>query len=554
MLIPSRIIDFLGLIFNLEKAIISPPESFLASLTQLLSRLSTPTVMPVRKFSSITSRISHFAPFIHHRRLQLRFLQFWIKWHWTQHRQSWDTPLQLDAEFLSPLRWFNRLDVLNGVPLHLPEPNLFFFTDASLTGWGASWQEHDLSGQWSLQDSNQHINWLELEAIRLAVLKWGPLWINQTARVYCDNSTAVAHIRKQGGTHSRLLFNKTLEIFHLLDKFGILLIPTHLPGARNLTADALSGLNTPKSDRMAAPSGNLTQAVLCLRDSPSRHVRHGREQGDPNLHFTLPGRQSLGARCPLNVVERLRPSVWLPSSSYRPKDPPENQGLSGHHSDSNSIRKPVSSLASPTTTIQSMSSHSADQRGSLPVRTQQETTPISQRASPVRSSRVDIIRDILKQHNFPTAVLDMAADLLRDSSSHVYNAQWKAFAKWANEKGIPSKDLSYITAEYLVHLFLENKLIPLKSTGLPLPVYLKCLTHQQFFRRKRSIISFAEWLFSGLALQRFFLDGTSVWSLKALWNLPLPSMVQTETSPWSYHLIKQPSWSLWLPGRVVLSW
>ena len=139
MLTLSRIIDFLGLHFNLETAIISPPESFLASLTQLLYRLSTSTVMPVRKLSSITSRISHFAPFIHHGCLQLGFLQFWIKRH-CQHRQSWDTPLQLDAEFLFHLHWFNRQDVIKGVPLHLLEPNLLFFSDASLTGWWASWQ------------------------------------------------------------------------------------------------------------------------------------------------------------------------------------------------------------------------------------------------------------------------------------------------------------------------------------------------------------------------------------------------------------------------------
>ena len=54
--------------------------------------------------------------------------------------------------------------------------------------------------------------------------------------------------------------------------------------------------------------------------------------------------------------------------------------------------------------------------------------------------------------------MDMAADPLRDSSSHIYNFQWKVFAKWANDKGIQSKDLSYVTlAEYLVHLFAENK-------------------------------------------------------------------------------------------------
>ena len=215
---------------------------------------------PQRCLSSHSSSCEH----PHHGRLQLRFLQFWIKRHWAQHRQSWDTPLQLDTEFLSHLRWFNRQDVLKGEPLHLPEPNLFFFTDASLTGWGASWQDRYLSGQWSCQDSNQHINWLELEAIRLAVLQWGPLWINQTAHVYCDNSTAVAHIRKQGGTHSMSLFHKTLELFHLLDQFGIILITTHLPGARNVTADALSQLNSQSPTEWRLPQETLLRLFSAL--------------------------------------------------------------------------------------------------------------------------------------------------------------------------------------------------------------------------------------------------------------------------------------------------
>ena len=105
MLEPSHILDFLGLHFNLEQAIVPPPDSFLGSLTSVLSLLSTSTVMPACKISSIISRISHIAPFIHHGRLHLRFLQFWIKRQWSQHQQSWDTQIQLDAEFLAHLSW-----------------------------------------------------------------------------------------------------------------------------------------------------------------------------------------------------------------------------------------------------------------------------------------------------------------------------------------------------------------------------------------------------------------------------------------------------------------
>ena len=267
MLQPSRILDFLSLHFNLEQALISPPNSFLPTLTNVLSRLSPTTVMPARKISSIISRMSHFAPFIYNGRLHLRFLQFWFKAQWSQHQQSWDTPIQLDADFLTYLRWFQRQNVMIGVPLHLPEPSLFFFSDASLKGWGASWKDLQISGLWSDPESLRHINWLELEAIRLVLLHWGPQWRSQSVRVYCDNSTAVAYIRKQGGTHSQSLFHKTLELFDLLDQFVITLVPTHLPGARNVMADALSRINQPSPTEWRIPTETLNN-LFCVFGTP----------------------------------------------------------------------------------------------------------------------------------------------------------------------------------------------------------------------------------------------------------------------------------------------
>ena len=363
MLEPSHILDFLGLHFNLEQAIVSPPDSFLGSLTSVLSRLSTSTVMPACKISSIISRISHVAPFIHHGRLHLRFLQFWIKRQWSQHQQSWDTQIQLDAEFLAHLSWYNRRDVFLGVPLHLPEPSLFFFTDVFLTGWGASWQHLQLTGQWSNQESSQHINWLELEAIRLTLLQWGTQWRNQTVRVYCDNSMAVAYIHKQGGTHSISLFNKTLELFHLLDQYVILLIPTHLPGARNVTADALSGINSPSPTEWRIPQETLSNLFSVL-GTPLVDMFAMAENKVTSLCVTLPRQQSLGLRRPLHIMGRLRPNVRLPSSSNSPQNSPEDQGLPRHHSDSDRFPAPVSTAA---TTTQPSSSHTADQRSTSSV-------------------------------------------------------------------------------------------------------------------------------------------------------------------------------------------
>ena len=118
-----------------------------------------------------------------------------------------------------------------------------------------------------------------------------------------------------------------------------------------------------KSNRMTASSIDLTQAVLCLREPPRGLVRH--KPGEYNLHFTLPGRQSLSGRRPLHILGWLRSSVRLPSSYHSPLKSPEDQGLPRHHGDSDRLTALVSTVASPTTTTPPTSSHSADRHGSI---------------------------------------------------------------------------------------------------------------------------------------------------------------------------------------------
>ena len=452
MLQPSRILDFLGLHFNLERALISPPDSFLPTLTNVLSRLSPTTVMPARKISSIISRMSHFAPFIYNGRLHVRFLQFWFKTQWSQHQQSWDTPIQLDTDFLTYLRWFKRQNVMTGVPLHLPEPSLFFFTDASLKGWGASWKDLQISGLWSDPESPCHINWLELEAIRLALLHWGPQWRSQSVGVYWDNSTVVVYIRKQGGTHSQSLFHKTpgsvcdnsssYTSSRSQERYGRCSVPNQ----------------STQPNGMAHPNRNLEQSVLWLRNSPDRHVCHSGEQGHARLCFSLPGRQSMGSRHPVPILGRFGTSLCVSFGSHCPQNSPENPKISRHHGHPACVTTSILTVAPSSSTVEHTSSNPSPGRQPVPVCAQSQTPQISPRSKTIGSSCVEIIRDVLKSHHFPNTVVDMAGNPLRDSSSNVYNLHWKAFALWANNKGILPSDLSYVTlAEYLVYLFSQNK-------------------------------------------------------------------------------------------------
>ena len=77
-----------------------------------------------------------------------------------------------------------------------------FFTDASNEGWGAHLDQRSTKGLWSDQEKRLHINVLELKAVSLALRNFKDQCQNQTVLVAMDNSTVVACINKEGGTHS----------------------------------------------------------------------------------------------------------------------------------------------------------------------------------------------------------------------------------------------------------------------------------------------------------------------------------------------------------------
>ena len=62
----------------------------------------------------------------------------------------------------------------------------------------------------------------------------------RTVAVLCDNTTAVAYLRKEGGTRSPLLNTLAQAILHWSESLSICLAPQFLPGSNNVLADALS--------------------------------------------------------------------------------------------------------------------------------------------------------------------------------------------------------------------------------------------------------------------------------------------------------------------------
>ena len=115
-------------------------------------------------------------------------------------------------------------------------------------GGGATADNTSIGGRWSPEESQQHINALELKAAYLAIQAFTRNRKLPPANIHLriDNTTAVAYINKRGGggTHSPSLSAIALELWSHVLKIRSWVTATHIPGI--LDADTASRQFNPR--------------------------------------------------------------------------------------------------------------------------------------------------------------------------------------------------------------------------------------------------------------------------------------------------------------------
>ena len=113
-------------------------------------------------------------------------------------------------------------------------------SDASHFGWGAHLDLMRLyfHGHWledRLEDQSQlHINILEMMAICLALKKAIKYIHHSCVMISTDNTTVVSYINKLGGTHSPNLCVEVWKILHWCLEYDIVIKVRHIPGKFNI--------------------------------------------------------------------------------------------------------------------------------------------------------------------------------------------------------------------------------------------------------------------------------------------------------------------------------
>ena len=122
-----------------------------------------------------------------------------LRLQWIQSKEKSSKPIPLDLQSrLAILWWTNRDNLRRGVPLGNIDVECYLYSDSSTQGWGAHLQDLTAYGIWSQDQSQLHINILELQAIWLGLRAFSQRVENTRVVLMSDNTSAVAYLRNQG--------------------------------------------------------------------------------------------------------------------------------------------------------------------------------------------------------------------------------------------------------------------------------------------------------------------------------------------------------------------
>ena len=425
-LVPSQVVQYLWVVVDSQSFRASPSPERVARLRSTANAFLSCADPPASTWLSllgILSSLSHLVPGGH---LRVRSLQLCLQQAWDRVDQSVRIPWTL--VFLRDLQWWLDLPRLShGVSLAQVSPDLDFWSDASDVGWGAHLGSLTASSLWDAEQATLSINARELLAIREGLLHFRSSLVEKNVAVFCDNSTAVSYLRKEGGTRSPFL--NSLAWDSPLD--GVPLHPTITPVHSGVPERSgglsLSPSPTPSYRVVSSPGGfSVYQSHVA---GPIRLICNISKSPMLSLFLSISG--SVGGR------HRLLPPTLGRASGLRVSSVVCNSSGSceaqdvsrdGTHPDSSLlasaslVSRPPSPVAGPSGCSASLSRPPAPASVSRPLSGPPQASP----------SCLETLRHFTRAAGFSSTVASLSR---RPSSQKAYQLKWQVYRTWCHSHG-----------------------------------------------------------------------------------------------------------------------
>lgn len=242
ILIPAQTIEYLGFKIDSVTLTLTVPAKKQNSLLELIGHYLHRKQATIRHFSSLVGKLIATAPGNDRAKVLCKVLQ----------QALIRAVIRRNMDFSASLNLTHKMKrCLQEWASHIPqavceytekEVQMTLFTDSSLTGWGFFWEDGkvEYGESWCEDMANEHINVLELEAIRLTLLHLQDNCLGKHLHLFVDNTTAIACLRRGGSTSSYDCNDTTEAIYRLCWKEGITFMVTYCPSKENVHADRAS--------------------------------------------------------------------------------------------------------------------------------------------------------------------------------------------------------------------------------------------------------------------------------------------------------------------------
>jgi len=239
-LLPTQDFGFIGARFDLEIGMVFPQDKNIQKVQEIVQRFLTYPSQTAETWQSLLGTLTSQQKFVYLARLFTRPIQWNLLDRWSPRMDSQEEVLEFPPHLKKYLEWWmNQMYCPSGVPLLYPEFSVRMFSDASTSGWGAHVRDRVYQGDWTDEEKKLHINALEMRALRYGLVYNNPPE-GSVILAATDNTTVVAFVNKEGGTHSRNTMIETQLLYDLVIERDWRIRAKYIPGRLNVIADQLS--------------------------------------------------------------------------------------------------------------------------------------------------------------------------------------------------------------------------------------------------------------------------------------------------------------------------
>ena len=143
----------------------------------------------------------------------------------------------LSSQAREELKWWIDSVESASTPITREGVDITIISYASKQGWGAATSDSSTGGLWTTEDAKEHIHFLEVLAVLIALKLFRTLTHGKHIKVMVDNTTTESTITQMGTSHSPKLNKLTKDIWDWCIEQHMWLTMARIPRCENLEAD-----------------------------------------------------------------------------------------------------------------------------------------------------------------------------------------------------------------------------------------------------------------------------------------------------------------------------